>query len=114
MTLTFAASHVTVGANDDVPGISLKISGAEYEMNIWFPVSDLHLLERVPRAPWEQGALKLGTSANADVWWSCDEGHVFVAAGRDDQTWDIGIRFPLAELVELRAAIDEELATEQP
>lgn len=110
MTISFIANSSTVGPNDDAPGVCLKISGAAYEMNVWLAVADLHLLERVPSTPWEGGALKLGTSAGADVWWSCDDGEVLIAAGRDDQTWDFGVNIPLARFADLRAAIDHEVA----
>lgn len=70
MTLSFTANRATIGANDDVPAIALKLSGVESELNIWLPTSDLHLLDRIHSTRWEHGALKLGSSANAHAWWS--------------------------------------------
>ncbi len=109
MAISFAASPSTVGTDDDQPGITLKISCVECEMNVWLALAELPILDRVLATPWEGGALKLGTSASADAWWSCDNGFVLVAAGHDDQAWDFGLRFPVAQFADLRAAIAEEL-----
>lgn len=110
MAFSFCAAHASDGGNDDEPGLLLKISGEECEMNVCLSLSELQRLERVRSAPWDGGAIKIGSSANAPVWWSCDAGEVFIAAGNDDQTWAFGLRITLAQFAELRAAIEEELA----
>jgi hypothetical protein len=114
MAFSFCASHSTVGPADDEPGVDLKISGSECEMNVCLALAELHLLDRVKSTPWEQGSLKIGTSAHAPVWWSCDDAKVFIAAGVDDQTWFFGVSLSLAQFAELCAAIRDERAISVP
>jgi hypothetical protein len=108
MMLSFAAIVGTIGETER-PAVALKISSETFEMNVWLPLEDLQLLDKVLGTRWEQGALRLGRSASADVWWSHDDECVFIAAGPDDQTWDFGIRIPADRFAELRSTIQEEL-----
>lgn len=93
-----------------MPGVCLVISATEYELHVQLHLDEIQLLEKVPFTPWETGALKIGTSANADAWWSCDDGTIFIGIGHDDQTWTFGVHFPVDRFDDLRAAIADELS----
>jgi hypothetical protein len=111
------AGHEAVSfyANDSVvdpdgsAAIALKISCNAYELNIWIRDAELPRLDSVPLTSWEAGAIKIGTSAGADVWWSSDDGRISIGVGHDDQTWDFGVGFSLSDYSRLRNAIDDEL-----
>ena len=107
MTFEFSANYAE---EDDGPAVVLKISSEAFELNVALRISEIARLDDVLATPWQGGALRLGTSAGAPAWWSCDDGQVAICVGRDDQTWDFSIAFPVAELATLRASIDSELA----
>ena len=109
MLPSFCASRSYGGPEGKDLGIALKISGAQYELNVFFQFAEITALESVPNASWHHGALNIGSCAGHRVWWSCDDSVVSVLVGRDDQTWDFGIDIPLAEFPNLRAALATEL-----
>ena len=108
-TISFTAGREL---NDEIEAMGLKISSDAFELNVHVPVSELGLLDQVLEKRWVDGAVKIGTSANAPAWWSSDDDLVSICVGTDDQLWDIGITFPVAEFATLRACIDEELKAE--
>lgn len=108
MRLSFTAHRDTIG-DDALPAVSLKISHQHFELNLLIPLHDLDLLDHVQYTPHEQGAVRLGMSARADAWWSCDDGMVFIGIGDDDQTWDFGVHIPAKRLPDLRETIDKQL-----
>lgn len=64
------------------------------------------MLDRVLHTRWDVGALHIGTSANAAVWWSCNGETVSVCIGHDDQTWDFSIAFAASEFARMRQSIE--------
>lgn len=91
--------------NDGTLGRALKIQSSQIEINIWFTLAELQILHKVPNSKWEEGSLKIGTSANSSVWWTCDDDEVSLLIGEDGQSWDVGTAFPLKEFLN---AIDEQ------
>ena len=75
--------------------ITIKISAASFELNIRIPAAQIYLLKNVASTSWESGALKLGQSANNDVFWCAGADDMMsVMVGHDDQTWDICFQLP--------------------
>lgn len=84
----------------------LKISGDSFEITIWIPAQDTRLFEQVRTTRWDQrGSLCIGNTAQAPVFWSCDEETLSILVGADDETWDIGFALPLSTLDSIIAAI---------
>lgn len=74
--------------SDDLLGI--KIQTAQLELNISVPRSELGQIERVPSSG--DRALRIGTILGAPAWWivNREEDLLFIVAGPDDETWEIG------------------------
>jgi hypothetical protein len=75
---------------------------------IHIPPEESALLAQVTSRVWDDGALRIGESAGASVFWSVngdDHGTVVLLVGDDDQTWDISIAIPAAAIDEIIAAI---------
>ena len=86
--------------------ICIKVGCSTYEVNVRTRPSEVKKLKKVPGSPWEKGALRLGRSAGADVFWSCDAKKVSILIGYDDQTWDIGVTIPLGVFKTMLREID--------
>jgi len=90
-------TDVTVEERDDdgVLSYAVKIASALIELNVIIPQSEISHLKTVLATDWASGALRLGVSAGAPVYWCAGEhGTLSVLIGQDDQTWDIGLTFP--------------------
>jgi hypothetical protein len=89
--------------SDDLLGI--KIQTAQIEINISVPRSELGQLERVPSTG--DRALRIGTILEAPAWWiiSREEDLLFIVAGHDDETWEVGASLPPAALEEILAEV---------
>ncbi len=90
-------TYVTVEEieEDGVLQCAIKISLPLFEINVAIPRADIEQLRLVPTVNWTTGALRLGTSAGASVFWCAGEGGVIsVMVGHDDQTWDISLTLP--------------------
>ena len=73
----------------------IKIASALVELNVGIPQSEIGRLHKALSTDWASGALRLGTSAGAPVYWCAGEnGTLSVLIGHDDQTWDIGLTLP--------------------
>src|SRR5688572_18568328 len=61
---------------------------------------DAARLHDVTSRPWDQGALRIGESAGASVFWAMAGEHetdtVAILVGEDDETWDISFAVPAA------------------
>jgi hypothetical protein len=80
---------------DGVDSYAIKISSEFVELNVVIPCSEIQQLRDAHTIPWGSGAIRLGTSAGANVYWSAgDAGTLSVLVGHDDQTWDIGLTLP--------------------
>jgi hypothetical protein len=91
------------------PAVVLKISGPSYEINVWLRPPEVRVLDAVPNTSWQASrAIRAGTCAGASVFWSCDDGEVFISVGDDDESWDLGISFPLSLFSELMDDIENE------
>lgn len=82
--------------DDDLLGI--KIQTAQLELNISVPRSQLGQLERVPSTG--DRALCIGTILEAPAWWiiNREEDLLFIVAGHDDETWEVGASLPRSTL----------------
>ena len=74
---------------------------------------DVPRLRDVTSRAWEDGALKIGDSAGASVFWSVngedDKDSVVILVGDDDETWDISFAVPastIGEILDAIAALD--------
>jgi hypothetical protein len=100
---------VTVEARNDVddPGL-VKLQGETWELNIWATTDELWKLAGIEKTDWVQRrTLKVGTCANAPVWWNERDGTVYIAAGNDDEAWDLCVTVPLATVHKLLAELGE-------
>ncbi len=80
---------------DGVSVYLVKIASALVELNVTIPQSDIGHLQSALRTEWALGALRLGTSAGAPVYWCAGEkGTLSVLIGQDDETWDIALTLP--------------------
>jgi hypothetical protein len=89
-------------AEDDL--LAIKVSTSQLELNISVPRSELGRLERVPSG---DCALRIGTILGAPAWWiiSRDGGLLFLVAGHDDETWEVGASLPPSTLDAIRAEV---------
>jgi hypothetical protein len=88
---------------DDLLGI--KIQTAQLELNISVPRSELGQLERVPSTG--DRALRIGTILEAPAWWiiNREEDLLFIVAGHDDETWEVGASLPPSTLEAILAEV---------
>lgn len=95
-------SVVAEWEDDDLLGI--KIQTAQLELNISVPRSELGRLERVPSG---DRALRIGTILGAPAWWviNRDEDLLFLVAGHDDETWELGASLPPSTLDAILAEV---------
>jgi hypothetical protein len=98
---------VTVEASEDDDDSGLvKLQGESWELNIWATAADLRKLAGIEETDWDQRrTLKVGTSANAPVWWSERDGTVSILVGNDDESWDLGVIVPLATVHDILAEL---------
>ena len=101
--------HVIVEARNDAgnPG-GVKLQGETWELNIWATTDELRKLAGIEKTDWVQrSTLKVGTCANAPVWWNERDGTVCILVGNDDEAWDMCVTIPLVTVHELLAEIGE-------
>jgi hypothetical protein len=95
--------HVTVEARNDAgnPGV-VKLQGEAWELNVSATTDELWQLAGIEKTDWDQRrTLKVGTSANAPVWWNERAGTVYILVGKDDEAWDMSVTIPLGTVHEL-------------
>ena len=100
---------VTVEARNDAdnPGL-VKLQGETWELNIWATADELWTLAGIENTDWVQRrTLKVGTCANAPVWWDELDGTVCILVGNDDEAWDMCVTIPLGTVHELLAELGE-------
>jgi len=100
---------VTVEARNDAdnPGL-VKLQDETWELNMWATTDELWKLARIEKTDWVQRRmLKVGTCANAPVWWNELDGTVNILVGNDDEAWDMGVTIPLGTVHELLAELGE-------
>ena len=104
-----AMVDVTVEARNDPddPG-GVKLQDETWELNIWATTDELWTLAGIEKTDWAQRrTLKVGTCANAPVWWNERDGTVHILVGNDDEAWDMGVTIPLGTLHEILAELGE-------
>jgi hypothetical protein len=85
-----------------------KLQGETWELNIWATTDELWKLTGIDKTDWAQrGTLKVGTCANAPVWWNELDGTVYILVGDDDEAWDMCITIPLGTIHELLGELGE-------
>src|SRR5688500_14285720 len=76
---------------------------------IHIPPEESPRLAEVTSRAWDDGALRIGESAGASVFWSVngedDRNTVVLLVGEDDETWDISFAIPAAVVDEIISAI---------
>lgn len=86
----------------DCAAYNIKIGVPVVEINVLVSASELDRLTAVRTAPWNTGSIQIGTCAGAAVWWAVDDEDdppaLAILVGHDDETWDVGVRLPLAVL----------------
>ena len=100
---------VTVEARNDAgdPGL-VKLQGETWELNIWATTDELWKLAGIEETDWDQRhTLKVGTCANAPVWWNELDGTVYILVGDDDEAWDMCVSIPLGTVHELLGELGE-------
>ena len=100
---------VTVEARNDAgnPGL-VKLQDQPRELNIWATTHELRKLAGIENTDWAQGrTFKIGTCANAPVWWNERDGTVYILVGNDDVAWDMCVTIPLGTVHELLAELGE-------
>lgn len=55
----------------------------------------------------QRRTLKVGTCANAPVWWNERDGTVHILVGNDDEAWDMCVTIPLGTLHEILGEVGE-------
>ncbi len=101
--------NVTVEARNDVdyPGL-VKLQSEAWELNIWATTDELWKLADIEKTDWDRRRpLRVGTCANAPVWWNERDGTVYILVGHDDETWDLGVTVPLATVHNLLAELGD-------
>ena len=77
---------------------------------IHIPPAEAARLSEVTSRSWDDGALRIGESAGAGVFWSVngedDKDTVVILVGDDDETWDISFAVPASTIQEILAAIE--------
>jgi len=82
--------------------LAAKFSSPEWEINVFATPGDFASLSTVASSDWAgRGSMKVGTTAGSPVFWSCIGDTVSLLVGHDDETWDIAIMLPLAQVLEL-------------
>jgi hypothetical protein len=93
----------------DEPAFSLKIQGPDWELNVQMGEVELALIPSVRFARWnERGSVRIGTSADSQAFWSCEDGNLSILIGHDDETWDFGVTVPEAVLDDIITEIGRE------
>jgi hypothetical protein len=108
--------NVAVEARNDVdnPGV-VKLQGEMWELNVWATTDELWKLADIEKTDWvKRRTLQVGTCAHAPVWWHELDGTVYIAVGRDDVTWDMGVTVPLAAVHKLLAELGEPPEVDPP
>jgi hypothetical protein len=94
------------------PCFILKIQKPDWEMNIWMAANELALIPKVRAAGWfERESIKLGECAGSPTFWSCEDGHLSIMVGPDDECWDIAVALPAELIDDLIAEINRENKT---
>src|SRR5262245_18506990 len=77
----------------DADGLyAIKIGTQTFEVNIRLPRSDAARLATAAAGHWAGGAMRIGESAGAPVYWCNGEnGGISIMIGHDDESWDIGL-----------------------
>ena len=101
--------HVTVEALNGAgnPGV-VKLQSETWELNISATTDELWQLAGIEKTDWDQRrTLKVGTCANAPVWWNERDGTVYILVGNDDEAWDMGVTIPIGTVHELLGELRE-------
>ncbi|MCC7197433.1 hypothetical protein IT413_04545 [Candidatus Peregrinibacteria bacterium] len=73
---------------------SIKLASEQYEVNVHIALPQIEILKSLNQNSWDEThAIKLGISANSNVFWVYNKSDetLSILIGHDDQTWDISI-----------------------
>lgn len=99
---------VEVEVDDDGRTVAcVKIANGEWEVNIRATPQELAALSSIRTAAWDsRHSTRVGRSAGAAVFWSCEGPTASILIGSDDEIWDVAIEVPVDvvdQIVELAA-----------
>jgi hypothetical protein len=84
----------------------VKLQSSGCELNVAASADELEDLSAVASARWlDRKSLRVGQCLGAPVFWSCEDGHLSVLVGSDDETWEVSFAAPES----LVAALLEEI-----
>ena len=87
-------------------GFGIKIQAGACELNLWLTAEEMQMLPDGRNARWEsRSSFRIGRSAGSPAWWSCDEGHLSMLVGEDDECWDFGVTLPVAVVGDILAEV---------
>jgi len=102
-------TSITAEFNQNEAVVLLKVTTNDLEVNMWLRADEVPTVRRVASTSWLDGALKIGQSANALVYWSVDDDTLTLLVGHDDQTWDIAVSLPASALPAIISEIKHSL-----
>jgi hypothetical protein len=77
--------------------VLVKLQGPTWEFNFRASPEELAILGGIHETDWAaRRCLHVGKSAGAPVHWSAQGDVATVTVGRDEETWDIAMTFPVA------------------
>ncbi len=95
-------------------GVLAKISGQEFELNVWIHDSEVEQLKSVRHASWnDRASVQIGQSAGRPAFWCSDDSQVSILVGDDDETWDFSAIIPLKTFDQLLAAVTREIGSDR-
>jgi len=102
-------TSITAEFNQDEAVIGLKVCTNDFEVNVRLRADELPTVRRVASTSWLDGALKIGRSADAPVYWSAHDDTLTLSIGHDDQIWDIAVSLPASALPAIISEIEHSL-----
>ena len=101
-------AEVVIEAEVDEEGRTVacaKIANGEWEVNIRATPQEFAALSSIRTAAWaSRHSIRVGRSAGAAVFWSCEGPTASILIGSDDETWDVAVEVPVEvvdQIVEL-------------
>jgi hypothetical protein len=85
--------------DDGIPVACLGIDSVPFSLHLWIYGDQIDLIPRVREANWDdRQSLRIGRTAGTAAFWSADAELVSILLGKDDESWDVALRFPVDAL----------------
>lgn len=96
-------------SEEDILGYAVKLTGDEYELNIFLTREELPKFAEIPNTRWEdRNTPQIGRSAGSKVYWAHEGARCHILVGHDDETWDFGVDVSSDVYEQILKAIAEE------